>query len=245
MTEIRNNFEKEAVFEQKAKTILHYLKSNLRYDRGVLPRPFMVEFTGSPSAGKTTTITELDKFLRRQGFRVLRPQEGAEVIRHIDRTTPVYNIRTGLYALTMLIDESWGNNYDVMIFDRCIFDAYCWMMYWTEKSKLTSEERMIIQSFFTSRFWSSNIDAAYFMVCDPTKAMEREQRIALSSKLGETTNPATIETLVKRYREAHQTLSLFHRQIKLIDTTNLEEQEMVENIAMDVLNILEAKSKKP
>jgi thymidylate kinase len=241
----RDDFKKEAIFEQKAKVILDYLKSDLRYNRDVIPRPFMIEFTGSPSSGKTTTITELDKFLRRQGFRVLRPQEGAEVIRHIERTTPVYNIRTGLYALAMLIDESCGNNYDVMIFDRCIFDAYCWMMYWSEKNKLTSEEKNIIQSFFTSKFWASSIDAAYFMVCDPKKAMERELKIALSSKLGETTNPATIETLVRRYKEAHKNLSLSHPQIRLIDTTDIGEQEMIESIAMDILNILEEKSKKP
>lgn len=60
----------ENVFERKAQTILAYLKSHLRYDDGFLPRPFFLEFTGSPSAGKTTTITELDKFLRRQGFRL-------------------------------------------------------------------------------------------------------------------------------------------------------------------------------
>ena len=243
MSRNENHFNKEVVFEEKAKIILDYLRSDLRYNRELIPRPFMIEFTGSPSSGKTTTITELDKFLRRQGFRVLRPQEGAEVIRHIERNTPVYNIRTGLYALTMLIDQSYGNNYDVMIFDRCIFDAYCWMMYWSEKNKLNPQEKWIVQSFFTSRFWSENIDAAYFMVCDPKMAMDRELKIALSSKLGETTNPTTIETLVKRYREAHKTLSLSHNQIRLIDTTNMDEQEMVENIATDVLNTLEAKSK--
>lgn len=150
----------ENLFEEKAKKILEYLKSDLRYDEQFLPRPFFLEFTGSPSSGKTTTITELDKFLRRHGFRVLRPQEGAEVIRHIPRTTPLYNIRTGLYALNKLIDESYGHLYDVIIFDRCVFDAYCWMMYWEEKNKLTKEEKELAQSFFLSRFWMEKIDIA-------------------------------------------------------------------------------------
>src|SRR3989344_3657761 len=121
------------IYEEKAHRILAYLKKDVRHDHSFLPRPFFVEFLGSPSAGKTTAITEMDKFLRRMGFRVLRPQEGAEVIRHIPRTTPLYNIRTGLYALSLLIDESYGHLYDIIIFDRCVFDAYCWMMYWLEK----------------------------------------------------------------------------------------------------------------
>jgi len=93
-----------------------YLRTDLRYGDRFLPAPFMIEFTGSPDAGKTTCIKELDNFLYRSGLRVFIPQEGAEVIRHIDRDTPEYNIRTGLYALNMLIDYAHGHAYDIVIF---------------------------------------------------------------------------------------------------------------------------------
>ncbi|MDO8452114.1 MAG: AAA family ATPase, partial [bacterium] len=223
--------------------ILDYLKASIRYDQTFLPRPFFIEVTGTPSSGKTTTITELDKFFRRQGFRVLRPQEGAEVIRHIGRDTPLYNIRTGLYALELLIDFSSGHPYDIVIFDRCIFDAYSWMMYWQEKGKLSDEETRLIQTFFLSRFWTDNIDAAYFMVCDPEEAMRRELRIALSQKLGETTNPKTVQTLFDRYVRAYAILSPQYPQLTLINTTKLNEQTMVEMIANQTLDIFEAKIK--
>lgn len=236
--------DRENVFETQAQKILAYLKNSIRYDESFLPRPFFLEFTGSPSSGKTTTITELDKFLRRHGFRVLRPQEGAEVIRHIPRTTPLYNIRTGLYALSKLIDESYGHLYDVVIFDRCIFDVYSWMMYWEEKSKLSQEEKVLIQQFFLSRFWTDKIDAAYFMICDPEEALKRELRIALSQKLGETTNPETIKTLVKRYKSAYEILSPEYKQLRLMDTTGVGEQVMIETIAREILNVFEKKAKK-
>ncbi len=234
---------RQNLFEEKARKILDYLKHELRYDESFLPRPFFLEFTGSPAAGKTTTITELDKFLRRQGFRVLRPQEGAEVIRHIPRTTPLYNIRTALYALNMLVDLSHGHLYDVVIFDRCIFDSYVWMEYWQEKSLLTEPEKHLIQSFFLSPFWSSKIDIAYFMICRPDQAIEREQRIALTERLGETTNPETVKRLVDRYQMAFSQLSPDHRQIRLIDTTDLSEQVMIEKVAEITLDILENKAK--
>ncbi len=234
---------RENIFEKKAQAILQYLKSTLRYDGKFLPRPFFLEFTGSPSSGKTTTITELDKFLRRQGFRVWRPQEGAEVIRHIERTTPLYNIRTGIYAWTLLVDNSVGHLYDIVIFDRCIFDAYCWMEYWHEKGKLSWAEKKLMQSFFLFRLWRDKIDASYFMICEPEVAMERELRIALSEKLGETTNPQTVKTLVNRYRRAFEILSPKNPQLHLVDTTAINEQTMVEQIANEVLDILEQKSK--
>lgn len=237
------NPEKTKRFEEQARAILAFLKSEIRYDRKFMPRPFFVEITGSPSSGKTTTITELDKFLRRMGFRVLRPQEGAEVIRHIDRTTPVYNIRTGLYALSMLLDYSHSNTYDVVIFDRSIYDAYTWMMYWEQKGKLTPEEKKCIQDFFLMRYWIVDIDAAYFMVCDPDESMRRELRIALSEKLGETTNPASVKTLVERYRVAYDMLHPAHPNLHLFDTTSMSEQAMVETIASLTLDSLEKKIK--
>jgi thymidylate kinase len=231
----------EKFFEEKAKKILNYLRRDVRYDESFLPRPFFIEFFGSPSAGKTTTITEADKFLRRQNFRVLRPQEGAEVIRHIERTTPLYNLRTAIYALAELIDKSMGHLYDVVIFDRCIYDAYCWMLYWQEKGKLTEVETEMFQAFFTSRFWVDKIDIAYLMTCDAEKAMEREMRIALSSKLGETTNPETIKKLINRCKKTFTVLSPSHPQLRIFDTTNMDEQEMIQNIANDILQTLESK----
>jgi len=236
-------WQRENEFEKRIQYILDYLKSPDRYDAGFLPRPFFIEFTGSPSSGKTTVITELDKFLRRHGLRVLCPQEGAEVIRHISRKTPLYNIRTALYALQYLIDLSHGHLYDVVIFDRCIFDSYCWMMNWREKNLLNKEEEAIIQSFYLSRFWVDMIDKAYFMICDPEVAMDREHRIALSRKLGETTNMETIRALVSRYQEAFRILSPQYTQLTLINTTNLDEITMVESVAEDVLKALEAKAK--
>ncbi|MFA5987357.1 MAG: hypothetical protein WC797_01755 [Candidatus Paceibacterota bacterium] len=228
-------------FERRATAIRQFLKPNLRHNLDEIPRSFFVEFTGSPSSGKTTTITELDKFFRRQEFRVLRPQEGAEVIRHIERSTPLYNLRTGMYALSLLIDLASGHQYDLVIFDRCIFDAYCWMMYWKEKGLLSDEELACMQSFFTSRFWMNKIDAAYFMVCDPKIAMERELKIALSQKLGDTTNPETIKKLVGRYTRAYQTLSPTCPQLTLLDTTGLSEIDMIQQVANNILGALEKK----
>ncbi len=232
----------ENVFEEKARKILAYLKKDVRHNHSFLPRPFFVEFTGSPSAGKTTAITEMDKFLRRMGFRVLRPQEGAEVIRHIERTTPLYNIRTGLNALTQLIDYSHGHLYDVVIFDRCIFDAYAWMMYWLEKDKLSEWEVKLNQEFFLSRLWTHLIDVAFIMVCDPEEAMRRELKIALSQKLGETTNPETIRTLVARYLKAFSRLEPLYPQLQLLDTTKMKEKAVVEKVAGQILAVMEKKA---
>lgn len=231
--------------EVKARRILEYLRAKERYSPDFLPRPFFIEITGTPSAGKTTTIKELDKFLRRKGFRVWMPQEGAEVIRHISRSIPLYNLRTCLYALAHLIDEAQGHKYDIVIFDRCIFDAYCWMMYWEEKGKLSIEEKSIFQAFALSHFWAPLIDAAYFMTTDPHVAGEREMRIAISKELGETTSPESVRKLVQRYRAAFDELSPLHPQLRMLDTTHISEEEMVRQVSAEIIDILESKTHRP
>lgn len=237
--------ERAAEHEAQAKRILAFLKSPIRYDNGFIPPPFLVEFTGSPSSGKSTTIVELYKFLRRLGFRVYKPLEGAEAIQHIPRTTPVYNVRTGLYALTILLDESYKHTYDIVLLDRGIFDVYAWMMYWRDKEKLTAPQEDLFQRFFLSPFWADSIAAAFFMVCSPEEAMRRELRIALSERLGETTNPASVAKLVDRYTRAYALLTHHHPQLELIDTTALTEQAMVELIGAKLLDRLESRIPAP
>jgi hypothetical protein len=228
-------------YEQQAQRVLKYLKAHIRYDNGILPRPFHIELTGTPSSGKTTIITEQYKFLRRLGFRVLRPQEGAEVIQHIERTTPVYNIRTALYALTMVLDEAHKHTYDVILLDRGIFDPYGWMMYWRDKGKLSPEECAFFQEFFLSRLWVNLIDKAFFVICEPEEAMRRELRIAVTDRLGETTNPDSIKKLVTRYHSAYEQLSPAHPQLELVDTTHMGEQEMVDLFSSKILDAMEAR----
>ncbi|KKW47754.1 MAG: hypothetical protein UZ00_C0001G0010 [Parcubacteria group bacterium GW2011_GWA1_60_11] len=217
-------------FEQQARRILRFLKSDKRYDLSYMPRPFMVELTGSPSAGKTTTVIELDKFF-------LGVLLNCFCLRSV--------ICHGFCCLNQVfLFRAHVHIIDVMVFDRCIFDAYSWMMYWAEKGKLSPEERAMIQAFFVSPFWTSMIDIAYFFVCDPEVAMERELRIALSQKTGETSNPKTIATLVERYKEAYRQLSPANPHIFLVDTTHLDEKTMVERIASQTLDVFEERARK-
>ena len=126
-----------------------------------------------------------------------------------------------------------------MIFDRCIFDGYCWMMYWQAKGKLSDEEVRLYQAFFLSRFWVDKLDAAYFVVCDPEVAMQRSKEVSLTDRLGNFTNPATIKVLVDRFRQAYKDLSPKFPQLRLVDTSQMDKQEMVENFANGILTAME------
>ncbi len=230
---------------KKDELIINALKQHLKCDtRYDLPRPFIISFFGTPDAGKTTIITACDNFLRRLGFRVCKPQEGAEFVRHVPRTTPVYNIRTAMYAINIMIDQIHNHQFDFVLFDRCCFDGYFWMEYWFQKGKLTKEQKEHLQGTFLYPEWTDHVDISYFVTCDGNISTERDKELNFAEIFGDTTNPKTVSFLKKIGEKVFEELSPKFPQIKLFDTTELKKKDMVEKIALDILFNLDKKTLK-
>lgn len=205
-----------------------FLRTDIRHDLTVLPRPFIIEVGGTPSSGKTAAMTEIDRFFRQMKFVVWQPPEGAEMVRDISRATPRYNLATALYALGNLAHQSERHEHDIYILERGPFDAYVWMMYWHEKGKINDTQLKAAQGFYLLPFFTDAVDLALFMTCEPDEAMRREKRVALDrTAQGSFTNPATIRTLVDRYRTAYHELTPAYPQLEILDTTSMDEQMTV------------------
>jgi len=215
--------------QTKAEAIHRFLNTEFKRNHDLVPRPFNIEITGPPSCGKSEIIEKLDTSLRRMKFKVKPVQEGAKYVRDVDRSTPLYNLSTGVYALNELRSLISSRSIDIGIFERCAFDAYCWIEYWRKNGKLKNQEANSYQEFFLSRFWTDNIDVVYFVICDPEVAVQRESKIhAFNQEKGGTTNVPTIQALVDIFKNAHRHLYEKFPQLQIIDTTNLTEQEMVD-----------------
>ena len=233
----------EKIIETKCKILHKYLKTDIRYDLNFLPRPFFVEITGSPDSGKSTVIEKLYDDLRKEKLRILKPQEGAQVVQDIPRGTPLYNLATANYALDKLMHLGAGHQYDIVIFERCIFDMYVWMEDWYMLKQLTRQEKTVYQNFALSRFWVKKIDAAFFVVCDPEVSMKRALEFSTTKKLGSTTNPDKVKELVEKYKSAFRKISKKYPQLELVDTTSMDKKEMIRIFTEKVLNALVKKTK--
>ncbi|MFR2166308.1 MAG: hypothetical protein ACLS5W_00110 [Coprococcus sp.] len=100
-------------------------------------RPIVIEFSGSPKAGKTSCINSLELFLKRNGFTVNIVQERASVCPVSDKQSPMFNLWTACMSLAGLIGtlENKKNQVDVLILDRGIFDALCWFQWLVDNKK--------------------------------------------------------------------------------------------------------------
>lgn len=225
--------------ELKIKKIRHYLNPEIRYNQNILPRPFIIEIAGSPSSGKTTIARNLAIFFRRNNFRVFRPLEAPEAIQHIARDTPEYNIRTGLYSLLMLIDFSFGNQFDLVLLERGIFDPCYWMAYWRDKKFLTDSQLETIQDFFLLDFFAQKIDLALFVICDSTVAYTREVGSLEEGLVGPQSTVDEIRKHNKGYKKKFDELSSKFHNLRLVDTTTFNEKEAELHVREIVIETLD------
>lgn len=234
---------KETSFEERAKNLLKYLDPT-GSRQGKFPRPFIVEVTGSPDSGKTTTLKILDSFFRRQEYkgqkyRVWKPLEGAEAIRDIPRSSHIYNIATGNYALQILIEHSFASKYDLILFDRCIYDSWCWMEYWFRKKDISKGVTNYLKTFFSHGAWRKNVDICFFIMCEPKIAIRRDQQWSLTKKSGSFTNLETVTQLYDIFKKSYEYFKKKNAPVSLIDTTNLNPQEAARLVLRNALDAFE------
>lgn len=221
-----------------ATEILSHLRSDIRHSQMFLPPPFFLEFTGQPDSGKSSAIKSLYIFLRRHGFRIKKPLEGAEEISDdIPRSSPEFNLATGAYAVKFLTYLHHMHTHDVVMLDRGIIDAYMQMKSWRMKGKLTEREMRSYQEYFTSRFWASRLTNCYILTCDPEVSIARTQREARTDKLGGSTTPESIALMRKASIETYEELK-DRFPLTLVDTSKFTIEEAADHINALVLERL-------
>lgn len=232
--------------QQSAQIVLDRMKEFLRRDHGTdLPRPQIIEFTGTPVSGKTTCINSVDDFLRRSGFRVMRPQEGAEAVRGIPRDSPRYNIATGIYALQIVLGAMYDRNHDVVLLDRGLHDAHAWMLYWQYKNQLIGTDKQMFQQFFSHPLYLNAIDTCFYIFCGVDEVNRRKQEGFAGdyrpTGKGSFTSPEAIELLHTVFTASLQDFALSGNTIAM-DTTKLTKAQMFNVVYAVILAHMDRRS---
>ena len=144
-------------------------------------KPLVIEFAGVPKAGKTTTLTNVQTFLKRCGFRTDVVIERASVCPIRDKKHANFNVWTACTTLAQILEKTQNpprpDDPHILFLDRGIFDSICWMTMMEQISRIRSDERKLIQKFLTIDDWKKRISAVFVMLASPQDAMKREQGI--------------------------------------------------------------------
>jgi thymidylate kinase len=168
-------------------------------------RPFVLEITGTPKAGKTTLIKLVDAFLRDCGWRVYVLKERASECPLPMKGHFFFNTWTTGTMLAGLLDAV-DRDHDIVILDRGIFDALIWLDRQREDSQVTEHERETFEAFVMLERWRNLVNAVCVVQVAPETAMERENTDRLLPRTGSIMNLTELERFneaLRRLQQAH------------------------------------------
>lgn len=217
----------------------------LKYKQEIgLRRPILIEFCGSPKSGKTSCINSLNIFLKRNGFKTVVLTERASICPIEQKMHPYFNIWTSCSAIAEIVMQlnNGKDSLDVIIADRAIFDALCWFEWLTmnptlDNPYLDMEQFNSLRSFLTINILRRNIDLVYAFKAEPATSLEREYSTLLTEKRGSIMNEKILNSYNIAINEAiRRNESIF--KIEVIDTTNIDQNEVSLKVTTNILNIL-------
>ena len=193
-------------------TDLGNLKSEAEKILEGLPRdhpPVVVEFAGSPKAGKSTTIDILDHFFRRVGFKVWAPSEGASkrTPYHLKRDLVAFNTWTLNYAVSELLVAYYNvDHHNLIILDRGPYDSLAWLGVLRDRGELNKDEHKVFSDFAVHTRWADLISRVYLFQCAVEDSLGREEEAKLIRQTGTAMNPEMLSQLMKRYGQLQEDL---------------------------------------
>lgn len=203
-------------------------------------RPIVIEFSGSPKAGKTSCINSLELFLKRNGFSVKVVQERASVCPVSDKQSPMFNLWTACTSLAGLIGtlEDKKNSVDVLILDRGIFDALCWFEWLVSKSKMEEKQREITEDFLLMEELIKNIDIVFAFCVQPRISIDREYANLLTNKPGSIMNKKVLAEYLAAIQNTIETKGEFFHKVFKIDTSDKDQDQVGKEVTERTLNTL-------
>lgn len=203
-------------------------------------RPIVIEFSGSPKAGKTSCINSLELFLKRNGFRVKIIQERASVCPVSDKQSPMFNLWTACTSLANLIGtlENKNNNVDVLILDRGVFDSLCWFEWLVFNRKMEEDQRRAAEKFFVMDDIVKNIDIVFAFCVEPDISIEREYANLLTDKPGTIMNKRVLKEYLNAMEVTINCKKKFFHKVFKIDTTTKNQDDVGREVTIKTLETL-------
>lgn len=169
-------------------------------------RPFVLEVTGTPKAGKTTLITLAEGFLRDAGWHVHVLTERAAACPLPMKGHFLFNTWTLGTMLAGLIDAVDRDD-DLVILDRGVFDALIWLEVQKQQGQVSYGEARAFEAFVMVERWRKLTDATCTILVDPAISMRRENQRRLLPRTGSVMNPkalptfnAALKSLMRKHR---------------------------------------------
>jgi predicted NUDIX family phosphoesterase len=186
--------------------------ASLKAIREFAPRAFVIEFAGTPKAGKTTSVEAIRHFFSRQGFSVHVLVERASVCPIPMKGHLFFNTWCATSMLAELL-ATVDTETDIIIVDRGIFDALVWLTLQLKRGEITVGEAQTFEKFILLERWRQLIDLAVVMNVPAIKAIERENSQRISKRAGSIMNEEVVAAISSSVSESVEKFSCEFRAV--------------------------------
>lgn len=203
-------------------------------------RPIVIEFCGSPKAGKTSSINSLNIFLKRNGFKTAILTERASVCPIENKRNPIFNIWTLCSAINGMNERlySYADKVDIVISDRGIFDSLCWFEWLCTKKYMKKKDFETVFQFATFEKWLKCIDLVYVFTADPEVSIAREYANLLTRNEGTIMNRQTLSEYRDAIEKVNQSYGYLFHNVRKIDTSKSTQNEVGYEVTSTTLETL-------
>ncbi len=228
-----------------SKTKLRALEARckrVRDDIDGMAHPWFVEFAGMPRSGKSSCISIIEHFLRRNGFSVLAPFEGARHAPQALRDDLVlYNTWTATYAIRQILEGVYFRSpgkYHFVLLDRGLFDATAWFHLLEARKTIAVADRRALNRVLRLDAWRKYVKLIFVFVVKPKTALARELEHKLSTKPGLVLEASFLKELRKAYAIATECYAEDFPLYK-VQTDGLTEQQVAHGVIDEIFRAVE------
>ena len=195
--------------------------------RGQARRAFVIELTGTPKAGKSTSVTILRTFFAQAGYQVHLLKERAA-----DCPLPMkghffFNAWTTATMLAEVL-ATQETSVDVLLLDRGFFDALVWLELQARRDQVSADETRVFADFVLLERWRSLVDVTVIMKVTPDVALRREHDGQIVPRVGGMMNPSALaqfnealDEVARKYRERFSLITIDTTPSRSVVDTNI------------------------
>lgn len=206
-----------------------------------LPKPFVIEFCGTPRTGKTTTIARLYEFFKKGEFKTTVIEEFTtskyykevfkEKYKNVSSTESNIAI---MEEVTKQLKNVLDSDQEIILIDRSINDRQIWNYRRYSKGDMPKEKYQETMEKYSS-ISKESIDFLAITYAEPVTALKRDYNSSLSLEKRRFLN---IDNLDEYNRSLKDLEELFRASVKdliLIDTTSISMNDVLVEIASKIM----------
>ena len=228
---------------------LHAQKIELQHLKSLcsLTKPFVIEFSGTPRTGKTTTINNLYDFFKKGGFNVSLIEEfttSKYYKEHFKKEFDQMNLGDGNIAILeevhKQLEETLSQDQDIVLIDRSINDRQIWNYRRFLRGDMSDSQ------YHTNRDKYSKIskDLIDFLVITYANPLTSLKRDYLSSLALEKRNFLNQQNIEEFNNSIHPLLILFFESVDamiLLNTSDMSLSDVSIEVASQVMPVMQKK----